>query len=185
MKRMTDVEVWIDMLNGLHRWTHGALEDEPAAALVWQPDEEANSIIVTLWHVSRALDLLKVRLLEGRAAEEELWFSSGWAARTGYDPRGLGWSGMGNLAGYTQQEVAAVPLLPLKELLDYFDQACAALSTCLAELPAEQLYGPLVDFPGEPPRCAMVRNFLMDGLGHLGEMRAILAMWERKQRTAG
>ena len=60
-------------------------------------------------------DLLKVRVMENRPVEEELWHKKGWAVKTGYDPRGKGWSEFGNLAGYTRAEVEGVPILPVDE----------------------------------------------------------------------
>lgn len=78
---------------------------------------------MTVWHISRAFDLFKVRFFENRAPKEELWHTCGWAAKTGYDPRGIGRRGFGNLVGYTQEEVEAVPILSAGDLLAYFDQA--------------------------------------------------------------
>lgn len=162
-----------------------ALQDLPHAALVWQPDRQANNIAVTVWHMARALDLLTVRLLDGRPAEQELWFSAGWAARTGYDPRGLGWGGLGNLAGYSQEQVAAVPILSSAELLEYFEQARAAFGVYLPTMAEQRLHGPILDLPLTPPPTAyvIIRSFLTDGLGHVGEIRAIRAMWERLHHT--
>lgn len=159
-----------------------ALQDLPAAALVWRPDPQANNIAVTVWHMARALDLLTARLLDGRPSETELWFSAGWAARTGYDPRGLGWGGFGNLAGYTPEQVAAVPLLSAAELLEYFEQARAAFDAYLPTMAEQRLYGPVqgLALTPAPTAYAVIRNFLADGLGHVGEIRAIRAMWERR-----
>ena len=118
---MTDQEVLLDLLDTFGQGVQHTVGGMSLDCLRWRPDDEANNIAVTLWHVSRALDLLKVRVLEGRAPEDELWQINGWATQTGYDPRGIGWSGAGNLSGYTQDEVAAVPILPADQLLAYFE----------------------------------------------------------------
>lgn len=155
-------------------------------ALAWQPDAEANNIAVTVWHISRALDLLTVRLLENRPALEEAWFTRHWVERTGYNPRGLGWNGFGNLTGYTQADVSAVPLLSADDLLAYFDQVVDALMTYLRAMPTMELYQPAAGWPQSPQPIAyeVIKNFLMDGIGHVGEIRALKAMWERRSSAA-
>ncbi len=181
---MNDKEILLDILQSLAQRFHRTLDGASLPALGWQPDAEANNIAVTVWHVSRAFDLLQTRILEKQSPDAELWHTKGWAARTGYDPRGLGYGGFGNLAGYTQAEVAQVPILPADELLAYFDQTCKALRACLERLPSAALYEPAPGWPGQQQTAyTIIRNFLMDSLGHLGEIRAIKAMWERKTKA--
>lgn len=182
---MTDQEVLLDLFATYAAGVRRTISGMSHAALTWQPDAEANNISVTVWHMSRALDLLKVRLLENRPALEELWFTSQWVQRTGYDPRGLGWSGFGNLTGYTTAEVAAVPLLSADDLLLYFDQTVGALITYLRAMPHSDLYQPAVGWPQSPQPVAyeVLKSFLMDGIGHVGEIRAIKAMWDRRTKT--
>ena len=100
---MNQIDVMNDMLEHFAYVLHRTIGDLPMEAMQWQPDEEANNIAVTVWHICRALDLLKVKLIENRSDHEQIWFSEGWADRTGYDPAGLGIGGFGNLAGYTWQ----------------------------------------------------------------------------------
>lgn len=107
---MTDQEILLDLLLHLKENIHWILNGMSLEALRWQPDEEANNIAVTVWHVSRACDLFKTRIFENCPPEAELWHTRGWATKTGYDPRGLGTAGFGNLAGYTRAEVDAVHL---------------------------------------------------------------------------
>ncbi len=87
----SDVDILIDMLLSFSQWVHKVLSEVSADALYWHPDDGANNIAVTVWHFSRGFDILKIHILENRPSEEELWFTSGWARLTGYDPRGLGW----------------------------------------------------------------------------------------------
>ena len=95
----SDKDILIDMLQIFSHWVHKVLSEVSSDALYWQPDDEANNIAVTVWHFSRAFDILKVHVLENKPSEEELWFTQSWAELTGYDPRGLGWGGFGFLAG--------------------------------------------------------------------------------------
>jgi hypothetical protein len=103
---------------------------------------------------------------------------------TGYDPRGLGWGGFGFLAGYTREEVEGVPKLSADELVKYFDQTVEALCDYILKLPSEDLYRPAAGWPDSSDTAyEWIRHFLMDSLGHLGEIRAIHAMWERRIRV--
>jgi DinB family protein len=181
---MTSRDILLDLLQNYDRALHRTIQDLSLDALSWCPDAEANSIALTVWHVSRAFDVLSVHVLEKRPPEEELWHTRGWTAKTGYDPRGIGWDGVGNLAGYTQAEVAAVPILSASELLTYFDQASEVLRAHLSRMPLEDLQPP-ADGATEPeqPVYVWIRNFLMDAREHLGEIKAIKAMWERRMRA--
>ena len=181
---MTDKELLLDLYQTLADALHRTIQDLPFGTLHWQPDKEANNIAVTVWHISRAFDLFKVRFFENRAPEEELWHTRGWVAKTGYDPRGIGGRGFGNLYGYTQEEVEAVPILSADDLLAYFDQVHEAMITYLSNLPAEALYRPAAGSPVEEfTMYDWLRNLLVDGLAHWGEIKAIKAMWERRNRT--
>lgn len=184
---MNGKEILLDLLQDYADRIHRAIGELSPEALKWQPDPQANNIAVTVWHVSRAFDLLKVLILQAQPPENELWFTNGWAESTGYNPIGLGFDGFGNLAGYTLEEVAEVPILPVEDQLAYFDQACSALSAYLAGLPDEAILRPIELFSDDTPFPAyfFIRNFLMDAREHLGEIKAIKAMWERKYLPAG
>ena len=98
---------WVgDLRAGIER----QLGRTPEAALHWRPAREANSIGDTVWHIARWLDLV-VMWLANAAPETQHWIGDGWAARTGYDPRGLGTDGLGAISGYTFSEVEAIPKL--------------------------------------------------------------------------
>jgi len=180
---MTDRDILFDLLDCLAGIMHRTLEGLTQDALRWQPDKEANSIAVTVWHVSRAWDVFKVRLFANQPVTEELWQKNGWAAKTGYDPTGIGWGGFGNVAGYSLQEVAAIPALSAAELLAYFDQVYEALRGYLDGLPVEALHGQAAGWSrDEQTVYEWLINLIIDGSGHLGEIKAIKHMWERKAR---
>lgn len=184
MNTMTDKEMLLDLFAHLADMVHWTLEDLSPEVMRWQPDEEANNIAVTVWHVSRAFDIFKARLFENGPVEAEVWHQRGWAAQTGYDPQGIGWGGFGNLVDYTRPEVEAVPILPVDQALLYFDQVYEALYTYLNQLPAEGLHQPAAGWPGEPGAIyEWLKNLLADSHGHLGEIRAIKAMWERQEAS--
>jgi hypothetical protein len=64
------------------------LAGKPKLALEWQPDPETNTIALTVWHVCRVLDILKVKILEYQQDDMQLWYARGWASKTNYDPPG-------------------------------------------------------------------------------------------------
>jgi hypothetical protein len=181
--------VFLDMVENFSFSFHRTIQDLPMEAMQWQPDPEANSIALTAWHVSRALDVLKVKILENRPDLEQLWYGRGWASRTAYDPAGLGTGGFGNLAGYTLYQVKAVPVLSAGESLEYFDQVYAAFMQYLQNSEIEAWEEPPAGWPGSlgayPPESVYVvmLMFLLDNREHLGEIKALKAMWKRKNQA--
>jgi hypothetical protein len=179
---MRDVELLADLIEKLGRDVRAEIAELSPEELTWQPDPEANDIGVTVWHFSRWLDMLAAQALANRPAGEELWQTRGWAARTGYDPRGIGYLGLGLLTGYTQAEVAAVPRLTAGQLLEYLEQAGGALREQLLAMPSEALYRPTPGLGGKRTVYDLLTSILMGCFGHVGEIEALKAMRERALR---
>jgi ketosteroid isomerase-like protein len=179
---MTDLEVVIDLIDDLTRGIHKQVAGLTQQELTWQPDPAGNSIGVTLWHMSRGLDVLKVRFLEHLPAEAEQWHTQGWARQTAYDPRGIGTGGLGILSGYSREEVAAIPVLSAEELLTYLDQVSGALRQYLLSLPQGALAQPTT-FVGESLTAyAVIKEIVLGCVGHLGEIEALKALQTRAKR---
>jgi hypothetical protein len=182
------VVLLLELLERLEHGVRGTIAPLSAAALAWQPDPQANGIGVTVWHFSRWLDVIAARALRAGASDDELWFANGWAARTSYDPRGLGVGELGVLTGYTLEQALAVPALSADELLAYHHEVCAALAQQLRSLTSEQLRQPAPGLrePGAEPASGRewVLDILLGSLGHLGEMRAIKALQARAEAAA-
>lgn len=181
---MNDVELIADLVAYLAQSVHDAIESLSQEELTWQPDAEGNSIAITVWHFSRWLDLLTVRALENRPPEEEQWQTRGWAQKTGYDPRGIGYQGFGVLTDYTQEEVAAVPILSADEVLMYLDQVCEALRQHLLSMPEGALHQPAAGLGGRRTPYQWIKPILRGCYGHLGEIEALKAMQKRAQALA-
>jgi hypothetical protein len=181
---MRDVELLADLLERLVRDVRAEIGELTPEELSWQPDPEANTIGVTVWHFSRWLDMLAVQALVNRPAAVELWQARGWAARTGYDPRGIGYLGLGLLTGYTQAEVAAVPRLTADQLLEYLEQVSGALRDQLLALSSEALYQPTPGLGGKRKVYDLLISVLTGCFGHVGEIEALKAMRERALRRA-
>lgn len=177
---MQGTEVYADLVASLNEKMRHRVAKLSPEALAWQPDAEGNSVGVTVWHVARWLDVI-ARIFQQRPQSDELWLTQGWAARTGYNPQGIGYQGLGALTSYTQEEVAAIPQLNASELLTYLDQSSEALRAYLLSLPSfDALLEPV---PGwsqpETTKLQLFKVVLIGCLGHVGEIEALTAMMTR------
>ena len=180
---MQATELYADLIASLVEGTRGEVKELSAQELAWQPDAEGNSIGVTVWHVARWHDVV-ARVFQEKPHEDELWLTQAWAERTGYNPQGIGYRGLGALTGYTQQEVAAIPALSAEDLLAYLDQASGALRAYLLSLPSfEALLQPVPGWGRETPvtKDQLLKVVFMGCAGHLGEIKALKAMMKRAQ----
>ncbi|HEX8598602.1 MAG TPA: DinB family protein [Chloroflexia bacterium] len=176
---MTDKEVLLDLMSDIGSEIRDEIGDLSAQELAWQPDPQANSIGVTVWHVARWLDVLAARILHTGAAEDELWHMQGWAERTGYDPRGIGASGLGNVTGYTMEEVAAIPPMSATDLLDYLDSAIEAVNGRIAAMPDGALHETVPGIGKSRTAYGWVKLLLKGCMGHVGEIQTLKSMRER------
>ena len=176
---MQDIELLAEWVEEVAHDIRREIEDLPIEALTWQSGPQANSIGVTVWHVSRWLDLIAVRALQNHPAKEEQWHTKGWAAKTGYNPQGIGENGFGAVSGYTWEEVEAIPNLSAAELLTYLDQVTGALRTHLQTMSSETLHQPALGFAGSRTAYDWIKPILKGCLKHLGEIQALKAMQTR------
>ena len=177
---MNDIEVLLDWLQDLAKNMREEIESLSVEDLAWQPDAEANTIGVTVWHMARWLDVLAVQTLQREAPEQEQWHTRGWTKKTGYDPRGIGYRGLGVVTGYTLEEVKVIPRLTAENLLAYFEQTSEALSEQLRLLPPGTLHQP----PTPTSRRTVyesIKPILQGCFGHVGEIEALKAMRARTQ----
>ncbi len=177
---MNDKEVLIDLLNDVGSDIRREIGDMTVEELAWQPDPQANSVGVTVWHLSRWLDVLAVRILHAGVAEDELWHAQGWTERTGYDPRGIGASGLGNVTGYTLEEVAAIPHMSAADLLSYLDSTIGAVKSRIDEMPEGALYQNVPGLGKSRTSYNWIKPVLKGCLGHVGEIQALKSMRERR-----
>ncbi len=178
---MTGVEILHDWLRDLEIGLCHEIEDLTIEQLSWQPDPDANSIGVTVWHIGRWLDLLKVRVLDNLPPEMEQWHTRGWTAKTGYDPRGVGYRGYGTLTGYSQDEVAAIPILTAEEHLSYLRGVIGVLSARLMRMTDEELHLPAQGLSGRHTAYVWLKTLLTGCIGHLGEIAALKSMQSRSE----
>jgi hypothetical protein len=176
----TPAQVLAAWLGDLVAMVHQQIAGLTAEELAFQPDPEGNSIGVTVWHFSRWLGVIG-RAVAGQPPSGELWHTAGWAARTGYDPTGIGYQGLGVLTGYTWDEVARVPALSAAELLDYLGQVSDRLLQALDGMPTEVLHAPAPG--GSRSHYSRLSAVLQGSFGHVGEIEALKTMRARRLAT--
>ena len=173
-------DVLIDLLEDNRRRLHRFLAAISPDCATWRPEPEANSIAITIWHMARMFDVFLTRQAKGDPAEAECWFSLGFAAQTGYDPRGSGQNGWGMLTGYTQEEVAALPPLTQEQVLAYLNTVYDTVKAYLACTPEDKLLTPGAGFEGKYTQYQCLQMPLLDNVRHLGEIYAIKASYDRR-----
>lgn len=181
-KYMNANDVLIDILEDNRRRLHRLLNTLPEECLSWKPEEDANSIAVTIWHMARIFDVFLTLQTQGCPPDEENWFRHGWAEQIGYDPRSLGLNGWGMLTGYTQSEVAAIPPLTRKLIVGYLNDVYDSVKELLENTPIENLQMPGAGFDGKYTKYQCIQMPLLDNVRHLGELFAIKASWDRTQK---
>lgn len=170
-----------ELIGRSQRGTLARLKRVPSPALYWQPHRESNSIGVTVWHYTRWYDLFgTVSLVDGKI-DDQHWFRDGWMERTGYDPRGLGSGGLGNITGYTVDQMLAVPHLSAIDLAAYHTACAESFLTALARDDAATLTRAMRVADEEGTRYAHVLGLVLGVHRHLGEIDALAALYERQQ----
>ena len=181
---MSAKDVLSELFDENIRWVHWLLDESTEQGLHWQPDSQANSIAVTIWHVSRVFDVFLTQHIFSNSNKEEIWYRAGWSKKTGYDPHGIGTNGWGMLTGYTDEEVRQIPLFDKETLKNYFDAATEAVQIYLQTTNEEELLQPASGYEGKQSNYFWVRHPLFDLTRHVGEMLALKAMWERNHEEA-
>ncbi len=175
-------EVLIDLLEDNRRRLKRAINAWSDDCLSWKPEPEANNMIITLWHMGRILDVFLNRQARG-CPVEEIWFQSGWAERTGYDPRGRGQNGWGMLTGYSQKDVAEMPTFSREQVVSYLDEVYDYVKSFITQTGPEVLFQKGTGFEGKYSQYQCIQMALMDNVRHLGEIFAIKASWDRHQKA--
>jgi hypothetical protein len=96
--------------------------------------------------------------------------ADGWAARTGYDPRGIGTDGLGVLSGYTFAEVEAIPKLRGDQLRAYLAAVCDDVIPRLRRV--------------DDAAAHRYQDVVQGTFGHLGEIAALRTLFERRESSA-
>jgi hypothetical protein len=82
---MSKKEVLFELIDDNTRRVHRLLSEPDDTFLYWSADGEANTIAVTIWHVTRAHDVFLTQHILGEPADNEIWFRSGWMEDAGLE----------------------------------------------------------------------------------------------------
>jgi hypothetical protein len=182
---MDDREMIADLLATLGSDVREMVAGLSPEELAWRPDALGNSVGVTVWHFARWLDVLTARVLTDGPVSAERWHAGGWAERTGYDPTGVGYKGLGVVTGYSAEEVDAIPALPAEDLLSYLDHTIADLREAILAQPPGGLSTPVPGIGAPRSVYAAVKPILFGSIGHAGEIAALNGLRERAAVGAG
>jgi hypothetical protein len=177
---LTGTEVMVDYLDDNLRRLKRYMETVDEDCLYWLIDPESINIATILWHMGRILDVFFTQLALGLPSKEERWIAGGWSEKTGYDPRGLGRDGWGSLNEYSLEEVAAMPELSEEQLMNFLEDVYGTVRAYLKSTAMIELTKPTAGFGGKFTRYQVISMALMDNVRHLGEIRLIKSLWERR-----
>jgi hypothetical protein len=171
--------VLVELADRVAVWARRCLERSTPESLHWRVDPDANTVAINVWHIARWWDFMGRVLYVAGAVEDQHWLRDGWIARTGYDPRGVGWGGFGLLTGYNAAEQRAVPRMDAASLAEYHATAIASLRAALARESASTLGRTFHVIDRDRLRWDMVFSALLGGTKHLGECEWILTQFAR------
>lgn len=177
---ITPQDVLLQLLAENDYYIHDILDNVPTDCLYWQADDNANSIGVLIWHVARACDVFMMQHINNEDAENELWFSKGWAEKADYDPRGIGVLGWGMMTEYTQEDIAAIPQMSTDILKGYYSDVSETIRAYLQNVTVETLEAQADGYEGKQTNWFWVRHPLFDMSRHVGEMMLIRGLWQRQ-----
>jgi uncharacterized damage-inducible protein DinB len=157
-----------DFLRDSFRRLHASMENSTgelsAEQLNFTPDAEHHSIAWILWHAYRTEDLVRSRMLQGKA---DRWSEGGWAARLGLPEQGQG-------TGQTPDEAQQVRITDYAGFMEYAKAVAADTDAYLAGLTAADLERmlPWRNAPnGEDTLAAVIGNHVMTHVyGHRNEI---------------
>ncbi|MEQ8676121.1 MAG: DinB family protein [Aggregatilineales bacterium] len=176
----TASEFMAELFGAQSRGVHGELDEVADDLLNWQPDSQANSIAVTVWHFSRVADLVVNSVFHGKPADDQFWFTGGYAEKYDYNPLGKGANGWGALTGFSIEEMQAIPKISGDDLLNYFDMTFGALQEHIEGMSEAEFDAPISGAGAERSAYYWSRIVIIDATRHMGEISAIKAMYRRK-----
>ncbi len=169
---VTVAEVLCDAFSRVREVVHDVSDGIDPAALLWQPDADANSIAWLLWHLSRIED----DHVAAAFGTEQAWTAGGWLERFGlpFDPADTGY-------GHGPGEVAAVRPSDPALLTGYYDAVSEITLRLLAGVTDDEL-GRIVDERWDPPVTLGVRlvSVIADDLQHVGQAAYLRGVFERR-----
>ena len=155
----------------IRQLVHGTVDGLHRRALLWRPDDDANSIAWLVWHLTRVADD-HVSEIAGR---QQVWPSDGWAARFGLPP---GYADTGY--GHASDDVAGIAPPDADVLVQYHDAVARATIRDVKGLTPDD-FDRIIDRSYDPPVTVGVRllSVIGDCYQHAGQAAYVRGMYRR------
>lgn len=160
-----------DSFDRVHQGLPELLAGLTPEAVLWRPDQGANSIGWLAWHLTRVQD----DHLAGIGETEQVWTSAGY-----FDRFGLPYPVAAHGYGQTSQDIAAFSVADPELLVSYQDAVHQLTGQVLGSLDESGL-ARIVDAHWDPPVTAAVRlvSVIGDLNAHLGQIGYVRGLFER------
>jgi uncharacterized damage-inducible protein DinB len=161
-----------NLLGGLPRTLHIALDGITAEQLTYRPGEQSNTIAWLVWHLSRTQD----RIVSDLAGREQAWVADGWHGKFGRPANPMD-TGM----GCAPDEVLSVRPESPRLLLDYYDAVFKRSAQYLQTVTAADL-DRLLD-PDNPEMTVgnRLRICILDNTQHAGQAAYLRGLVEGRR----
>jgi uncharacterized damage-inducible protein DinB len=164
-------ELLVDAFGRARETTHQTVEGLAPDALLYRPDEEANSIAWLVWHLTRVQD----DHIADAAGTEQLWSAERWRDRFSLPlpPSDTGY-------GHSSDEVDALQVTSGALLLGYYDAVHERTLAFISTLQPADL-DRIVDRRFDPPVSLGVRlvSVVDDCIQHAGQAAYVRGLAER------
>ena len=161
-----------DVLGGLPRALHVALDGITPEQLTHQPGKESNSIAWLVWHLTRTQD----RIVSDLAGRDQAWLAEGWHAKFSR-PAEAADTGMGHGA----EQVPEIRPETAELLLDHYEAVFRRTSEYLAGLTAGDLDRVLNPDNPEVTVAARLRICILDNAQHAGQAAYLRGLIEGRR----
>ena len=157
--------------SGLDEYLEGleqALDGLTPVELAWQPSPSSNSITWQVWHMARVEDRWVNSYLRQAT---EVWIVDSWYSKFGLQPEDHG-------AGQSAEDAAAMPELPLADLMSYYEAVRKSTIAHLDSLKVDDLgkrYSHRRIDPG-PTVNWVLAHLLVEEAQHLGQISYVRGM---------
>ncbi|MDP3879472.1 MAG: DinB family protein [Dehalococcoidales bacterium] len=158
---MNTIELMLKFLDHSEGFLTGALDGLTQEEAAWTPTPECNSILFTLWHMTRLEDHWVNTMAQGK---DELYDVEGWQKKLGTPPKERG-------AGYTLEQLQAWPVPKLEALHAYHNATREKTLAFLKGTTNEVLSEVIPQHRGDPePRSLILGRIFADVLLHVGQI---------------
>ena len=157
--------------SGLDEYLEGleqAVDGLTPVELAWQPAPSSNNITWQVWHMARVEDRWVNSYLR---QSTEVWIADKWYSKFGLQPEDHG-------ARQTAEDAAAMPELPMADLMSYYAEVRKSTNAYVNGLTADDL-GKSYSHPRSNPGPTVnwvLAHLLVEEAQHLGQVAYVRGM---------